>query len=409
MIIDGALVECDCADGGSTSILTITATHPPTKHGLYCEAAYGGCTDKRFNDFMDTLSAAPLCHFCAGSFQTCGAGNDVSDGRHIIHIDRWRIRKDSFKPSWRLEAADDDDDDDDDAEDDDDEADGAAGKKSSSSKPSGFSFYDLVKRDGVSGEAAQPEDDQKISKLKEKLKMLKETHRQAESGAQHGRVSKKIKKAPADTLSSRIGEALKVVAEKESARRSKRKKKKHKKHKKKGKPSDRCSSSSSSSDSSSSSREEHFQGAWGRHHGSSLVSKVRKAPGRLTTMVLEKMQEFLTIRQGEGESNEVLAPMCQAYVTSVLLPSLGGEVGSRNSEELRTLAMAMDCIIKGQVAQGLDVLAGRFSAVETLATSKDWDLAKHLQVQPSQAVSCVNETLLDFAKRRAKDALKLKV
>ena len=128
-IIDGALVECDCADGGSKSILTITATHPPTKHGLYSEAAYGGCTDKRFNDFMDTLSAAPLWHFCAGSFQTCGAGNDKSDGRHIIHIDRWRIRKDSFKPSWRLEAADDADDD---AEDDDDEADGAAGKKSTS-------------------------------------------------------------------------------------------------------------------------------------------------------------------------------------------------------------------------------------------------------------------------------------
>ena len=354
---------------------------------------------------MDTLSAAPLWHFCAGSFQTRGAGNDASDGRHIIHIDRWRIRKDSFKPSWRLEAAGDDD-----AEDDVDEADGAAGKNASSSKPSGFSFYDLVKRDGVSGEAAQPEDDQKISELNEMLKMLKETHRQAESGAQHGQVSKQIKKAPADTLSNRIAEALKVVAEKESARRSKRKKKKHKKHKKKGKPSDRCvSSSSSSSDSSSSSRVEHFQGAWGRHHGSSLVSKVRKAPGRLTTMVLEKMQEFLTIRQGEGESNEVLAPMCQAYVTSVLLPSLGGEVGSRNSEELRTLAMAIDCNIKGQVAQGLDVLAGRFSAVETLATSKDWDLAMHLQVQPSQAVSCVNETLFDFAKRRAKDTLKLKV
>ena len=124
-------------------------------------------------------------------------------------------------------------------------------------------------------------------------------------------------------------------------------------------------------------------------------------------MVLEKMQGFLTIRQGQGDTSEVLAPMCQAYVTSVLVPLLGSEAGARNSEELRSLAMAMDYFIKGQVAQGLDVLAGRFSVVETLATPKDLGLAEHLQVQLSQAVSCGDETLLDFAKKRAKDTAKL--
>ena len=114
------------------------------------------------------------------------------------------------------------------------------------------------------------------------------------------------------------------------------------------------------------------------------------------------------MKQGSADVNEALAPMCMAYVTSVLLPSLGPEVGARNSEELRTLAAAVDLILKGRISQGLDILMGRFAAVETLATSEAWDVARHLQVQPSQAVSCVNDNMLDFARKRAKDTMKLK-
>ena len=59
-----------------------------------------------------------------------------------------------------------------------------------------------------------------------------------------------------------------------------------------------------------------------------------------------------------------------------------------------------DAMLNGSPAQALDIMASRFSAVETLATTKDWNMAKHLQLVPSERVSCVNEDYMDYARRR---------
>ena len=95
-----------------------------------------------------------------------------------------------------------------------------------------------------------------------------------------------------------------------------------------------------------------------------------------------------------------------AYVTSILQPTLGEDAGGRTGDELRTLAHIMDLILKGNLAEAMDVLAGRFSAVETFATTKDWSMAKHLQVMAPSTVSCVSPALQDFAQRRRKDEIK---
>ena len=85
---------------------------------------------------------------------------------------------------------------------------------------------------------------------------------------------------------------------------------------------------------------------------------------------------------------------------------MGPDLNMRNGEELRTLAAVMDAILRGNVPLAMDMLAGRFTAVETAATTKDWSLAKHLQVLPSQRVGCVSGDLLDFAQKKKREEAK---
>ena len=66
----------------------------------------------------------------------------------------------------------------------------------------------------------------------------------------------------------------------------------------------------------------------------------------------------------------------------------------------------MDLILKGNLPYAMDILACRFSAVETYATTKDWSFAKHLQVFAPSTVTCVNPALQDFAHTRKKDEAK---
>lgn len=111
------------------------------------------------------------------------------------------------------------------------------------------------------------------------------------------------------------------------------------------------------------------------------------------------MRQFIVTQQG-SPSDGSLRPVCLAYLTSVLIPSLGGEMSTRNVEEFRSMAAAMDAMLNGSPAQALDIMASRFSAVETLATTQDWNMAKHLQVVRSERVSCANEDYMDYARRR---------
>ena len=171
---------------------------------------------------------------------------------------------------------------------------------------------------------------------------------------------------------------------------------KERKRRKKKKKRDRDESSTSSSSNSSG---HIFRESRGSRYGASLASKTRRCPGPLATEILAKMRQFIVTQQGSS-SDGSLRPVCLAYLTSVLIPSLGGEMSTRNVEELRSMAAAMDAMLNGSPAQALDIMASRFSAVETLATTKDWNMAKHLQVVPSERVSCVNEDYMDYARRR---------
>ena len=64
---------------------------------------------------------------------------------------------------------------------------------------------------------------------------------------------------------------------------------------------------------------------------------------------------------------------------------------------MRTIAEAVDALLTGDVVRASDVLISRFSAVELATTSKQWNVAKHLELIPSQDVSSIPTELLDFA------------
>ena len=82
----------------------------------------------------------------------------------------------------------------------------------------------------------------------------------------------------------------------------------------------------------------------------------RRSPGDLLKRALAKMQEYLVTQQGADGENGKLAAIVEAYLTSVLLPASGSKLGVRDTQELRTLAKALDRIVKGDTAGAADFL-----------------------------------------------------
>ena len=89
--------------------------------------------------------------------------------------------------------------------------------------------------------------------------------------------------------------------------------------------------------------------------------------------------------------------MATCYFTSVLQPFIGADLGQRSRQELRTIAETVDAMLRGDVVHAADILMARFSAVETAATSKQWGIAKHLEIIPGQKVSSVPGEMLELA------------
>ena len=78
------------------------------------------------------------------------------------------------------------------------------------------------------------------------------------------------------------------------------------------------------------------------------------------------MKEYLVGQQGgysESEQEDLRA-LFTPYLTSVLLPTLGEKGSLRNVRELRTLAEALDALVKGDLEGLGDLLAQRFKALE---------------------------------------------
>ena len=103
--------------------------------------------------------------------------------------------------------------------------------------------------------------------------------------------------------------------------------------------------------------------------------------------LLKDMQRYLHGRQGAPrEAADGTQPVAVAYLTSVLQPA-HSEIGVRNSRKLRTLAEALDSIMRNEVLSVGDLLAPRLRAVEMASTENSWQLARHLELIPESRVS----------------------
>jgi hypothetical protein len=117
--------------------------------------------------------------------------------------------------------------------------------------------------------------------------------------------------------------------------------------------------------------------------------QVRDRPGELLKATLEKMGGYLGERaDGAGED---MGPRVMTYLSSVLMPAANGSMTMRNERELRTIAMAIDAILRGKVAEAADFLIQRFKAVETAHHDGHWNTARHLEALPPPKVSAVDQ------------------
>ena len=111
---------------------------------------------------------------------------------------------------------------------------------------------------------------------------------------------------------------------------------------------------------------------------------------------------------GEHEGKDKLAPVVTSYLTAVLLPAQGTAIGLRSERELRTLAMAMDLILEGNVARALDVLAQRFKAVESASGEGGWSVSRHLELLPEGRVTSVSAKEREAMQRQENAEMRLR-
>lgn len=398
IIAENTLLEGRCERGSDTTfVMRVAAPHDRDKGGCFCEGEYLGSTSAAVDTAVDACRTPPIWHFCAGPMEECKAHSGEA-GRPVVHIDAWRLMPVSYRgKSWLRDLPEDDDEDDYDGR-----------------RRQGGGILDLAKPSGFDKktEGGGP---QSLDELRKKLQRARSeftTRKNADKKPARGPDDRSSRSSgprvtcgddagmssAAELLSQRVrdfGSALAVGGPQRERGRSRRRRR-----------DDSSGSESGDSRGLGNSSSQLFGLARGTKDGASLRTLVRRYPGQLLSNMIDQMQLFLGDRRGTDGGPDRLSPLCVAYVTSILQPTLGEDAGGRAGDELRTLAHVMDLILKGNLPEAMDILAGRFSAVETYATTKDWSSAKHLQVVAPSTVTCVNPALQDFAQRRKKEEAK---
>eukprot|EP00971_Amphidinium_carterae_P044016 866021-Amphidinium_carterae.1 len=124
--------------------------------------------------------------------------------------------------------------------------------------------------------------------------------------------------------------------------------------------------------------------------GDNRIMKIaEERPGELTKETLKKMKEYLSLCDEETSDRSVdpWRPLVTCYLNTILLPST--DINLRNVRELVTIARCADCLLRGELERGLDVIMQRFKAVETAHFEGSWSGAKHLELVPDARVSAV--------------------
>ena len=71
-----------------------------------------------------------------------------------------------------------------------------------------------------------------------------------------------------------------------------------------------------------------------------------------------------------------------SYFHGILEQTQAQQLSKRDSRELKTLAAAVDLLVRGQLSQAGDLLMQRFKSVETAARDQHWEVAVQQELIP---------------------------
>ena len=79
-------------------------------------------------------------------------------------------------------------------------------------------------------------------------------------------------------------------------------------------------------------------------------------------------------------------PIAQAFVQQIIFGEHDKKkMGLRNSRELESWALLIDCLLRGETAAGLDVAMQRLKALERSIVDGSWSVARWYELIPTSA------------------------
>lgn len=177
---------------------------------------------------------------------------------------------------------------------------------------------------------------------------------------------------------------------------------KRKKKRKRGSSSEAKASSSTTTSSTSSDH-----GAEGLFDEERRLKKIwRQCPGALTAQALGEVKDSLMTGAGTMWSVDKasLPPLFVHYARTHLMPQMTPVV----QQEALTIALALDSLVQGKIASGLDVLSQRLKALEAGSKGAHWTVTRQLELCriDTQGISEEGEAL--GAAKRAREEERLR-
>ena len=116
-----------------------------------------------------------------------------------------------------------------------------------------------------------------------------------------------------------------------------------------------------------------------------------RAPGQILHETVRSIQEQISVVHG-AEANDGAARRVMMFYYEVLFrPNLTGALSHGAEREMRTLAVAFDFLLDGDLARCRDVLISRFKALEEATTSGSWEVAENLEAVPPRQLGTISE------------------
>jgi hypothetical protein len=165
------------------------------------------------------------------------------------------------------------------------------------------------------------------------------------------------------------------------------------------------SNSSSSATTSTSTLGQEDAGIFG---GVGKVQRIgRKLPGVLTLGALEEASEALITQEGGlfETGAAALPPLFLRYYRMQLASRMSPAMG----REAHTLSQILDSLLRGRVAEGMDIGAQRLKSLEMMAQGAHWTVSQQQELLPREGASMSTTTEFQLASRQAREEGKAKL